>query len=275
MAFYAVGDIHGCFDEFQLLLDTIKFNPESDILWLVGDLVNRGPKSLEMLRFAKAHQNSVHMVLGNHELHLLAAAFGGKIKKKVEEGVSDVLNAPDKDELLHWLRMQPLLRQHGDNILVHAAIYPEWTIEEAKAYAHELESCIQGKNYTDFFENMYSNAPNYFSKKLTGIERLRAITNIFTRTRFMTRKNKLDFDYKGTLADAPKKLLPWYKAQDRRNLDCTIIFGHWSALGVYQGDNVICLDSGAIWGGPLSAMNLDTKALFQIANLTRTPMFGD
>ena len=266
MAFYAIGDIQGCFDEFQLLLEKIKFDPNNDILWLTGDLVNRGPKSVDVLRFVKKYQNSILTILGNHDLHLLAVAFAGK-KQKKGDTIQDVLDAPDRDELLHWLRAQPLIRVAGNKAMVHAALYPDWTIEAAQGYAQEVEKQIQGVGYISFFEQMYGNTPNSFSEELTGMDRYRAIVNIYTRTRFITRKNKLDFDYKGTIADAPTKLIPWYKAEKRSNLDHTIIFGHWSALGVYHGENVLCLDSGAIWGGPLTAVNLDTYELFQVLNM--------
>lgn len=273
MAFYAIGDIHGNYDEFRLLLDKIKFDPKNDIVWLVGDLVNRGPESLKVLRFVKEHQRSMHMVLGNHELHLLAAAFSEITEKKLEKGSKKILKAEDKDELLAWLRQQPLMRIHEDKVLVHAAIYTTWTIEQAKRYSEELEAIIQGPSCHKFFEHMYGNKPDFFSTELTGVEYLRMITNVFTRTRFVTKRNRLDFDYKGTIKDAPTKLFPWYKAADRQNLSHTIVFGHWSALGLYQGENVVCVDSGAVWGGPLTAMNLDTREIIQVNNLTKKPMF--
>ena len=159
------------------------------------------------------------------------------------------------------------MRVAGNKAMVHAALYTSWTIEAAQHYAQEVEKQFRGLAYVSFFEQMYGNTPNSFTEELTGMDRYRAIVNILTRTRFITKKNKLDFEYKGTIENAPPKLLPWYKAEKRCNLDHTIIFGHWSALGVYRGNNVLCMDSGAIWGGPLTAVNLDTFELFQVYNI--------
>ncbi|WP_434778763.1 symmetrical bis(5'-nucleosyl)-tetraphosphatase [Neisseria sp. Ec49-e6-T10] len=263
MAFYAIGDIQGCFDQFIALLEAIHFNPKEDIVWLVGDLVNRGPKSLETLRFVKSYENSIHTVLGNHDLHLLSVAYGFSRQKKGDT-LDAILEATDKEELLYWLRQQPLMRKRGNKVLVHAGLLTQWTIDQALSLAGEVSACLSNEDYTILLSQMYGNKPDHYQSDLEGIDRLRVILNVMTRMRFLTKKGKMDFNYKGTIADAPEGLQPWFMAKDRQNLDHTIVFGHWSALGVYFGENVIGTDSGAIWGGPLSAVNLDTLEVIQV-----------
>ena len=267
MAQYVIGDIQGCLAEFQNLLTILDFNPGTDTLWLTGDLVNRGPQSLATLRLIKQHDGCMQTILGNHDLHLLALHYGyGKLKRA--DTISDILNAPDRKELIDWLCQQPLYRQQKDYVLVHAGIWPEWTCAQAQLLAQEVETVLQHKP-AHFFAHMYGNQPVLWNKHISGDERLRFITNCFTRMRAITDHDTLDFDYKGTLDDMPAHYLPWFKAPNRRNIDKTILFGHWSALGLYEADNVVCVDTGALWGGSLTAFNLDDRSVVQTPSETK------
>nr|WP_257384752.1 symmetrical bis(5'-nucleosyl)-tetraphosphatase [Snodgrassella alvi] len=267
MAQYVIGDIQGCLAEFQSLLAKIDFNPGTDTLWLTGDLVNRGPQSLATLRLVKQHDGCMQTILGNHDLHLLAVHYGyGKLKRA--DTIDDVLNAPDRKELISWLRQQPLYYQQAGYVLVHAGIWPEWTCTQAQLLAHEVETVLQNTP-EQFFATMYGNKPTHWDNNLSGDARLRFITNVFTRMRALTDNNVMDFDYKGTLNAMPAHHLPWFKASNRQNTDKTILFGHWSALGLYEGDNVVCVDTGALWGGSLTAFNLDDRSVVQTPSQTR------
>lgn len=198
MAHYAIGDIQGCFDELTLLLAKIGFNHGTDTLWLVGDIVNRGPKSLETLKFAKEHDSSVQMVLGNHDLHLLAVGCGeGTLKRS--DTVEPILTHPDSHAMLDWLRHQPLLVRGDRHVMVHAGILPQWSVNKAESLAREAEDELQGKKYRKFFGKMYGNKPTEWTDDLTGYERLRMIINVFTRMRALTYKGELDYEYKSTL----------------------------------------------------------------------------
>lgn len=267
MAHYVIGDLQGCFAEFQALLAELAFNPGKDTLWLTGDLVNRGPQSLETLRFIRQHDACMQTVLGNHDLHLLALNYGhGKLKRG--DTILDILQAPDKKALLDWLQQQPLLIQQADYLMVHAGVWPEWTKQQAQALAFEVEQALR-HHPRHFFANMYGNQPDYWQPALQGHERLRFITNVFTRMRALTLTGKLDFDFKSTLSAMPDNLIPWFQAPNRHNCDVTILFGHWSALGLHCADNTICLDTGALWGGTLTAMNLKTAEFIQIKSQTK------
>lgn len=266
MAHYAIGDIQGCFDAFQALLTKIDFQYGKDTLWLCGDVVNRGPQSLETLRFIMKHEDCIQMVLGNHDLHLLAVAYGnGRIKKL--DTIDDILNAPDHKILLEWLRQQPLMRQHRQYLLVHAGLLPQWSAQKALNLAAEVESVLAGAHYQDFFLNMYGSKPARFHEELRGMERLRLIVNVMTRMRAITHDNKLDFDFKSTLQQMPEDLIPWFQAAHRQYADHTVVFGHWSALNLYMENNVLGLDTGALWGGMLTAINLDTREIHQVSGL--------
>lgn len=263
MAHYAVGDIQGCFDELQLLLRKIGFQYGKDTLWLTGDVVNRGPKSLEALRFVMQHEDCMQMVLGNHDLHLLAVACGaGRLKKG--DTLDDILNAADSKIMLDWLRHQPLMVADGDYLLVHAGLLPQWSAQEALHLAAEVEAAISGAAYREVFLQMYGNKPARFRADLQGMDRLRLVMNVMTRMRAITLDNKLDFDFKSTYADLPLDLQAWFDAEDRRYDDFTVVFGHWSALGLYRDKNVIGLDTGAVWGGALTAVNLETQEVVQV-----------
>jgi bis(5'-nucleosyl)-tetraphosphatase (symmetrical) len=264
MATYAIGDIQGCFQALQLLLQKIDFDPARDRLWLVGDLVNRGPDSLAVLRWAKNLGDAAITVLGNHDLHLLAVAYGF-VKPHRKDTIDPVLTAPDRIELLDWLRHQRLFYTEGDYALVHAGLLPQWSAKKASALAHEVEQELRGKHYLDFFEHMYGNEPKAWCKDLRGMARLRMITNAMTRLRFCTPEGAMEFDHKGPPEIFPAGHLPWYEAPNRKSADATIIFGHWSALGLRVRSNLLALDTGCLWGGDLTAVRLEDRQVYQIS----------
>lgn len=267
MPTYAIGDIQGCYQEFEQLLERIQFDAARDRLWLVGDLVNRGPQSLEVLRRVRSLGSAASAVLGNHDLHLLAVAMVGD-KVKARDTLNAILEAPDRDELLHWLRHLPLLHHDArlDYTMVHAGLPPQWDLPMAQACAREVEMVLRDEQRCkDLFEHMYGDKPNRWSDELAGFDRLRFITNCFTRLRFCTDDGKLDLKFKGTLDDAPADLLPWFRVPQRRSRHARIVFGHWSALGYYEGDNVLSIDTGCVWGSTLCAVRLDTPGGQQAA----------
>ncbi len=266
MALYAIGDIQGCFECLQRLLDSIKFDPSTDQVWLAGDLVNRGPNSLGVLRFVKSLGESAVSVLGNHDLHLLANAYGkGKLRSR--DTLQPVLNAPDCDELIEWLRFRPLFHVKQSFALVHAGITPQWTINDACKYALEVENVLQSDQITGFLENMYGNQPAMWDQNLTGWERLRFITNVFTRMRYCTYDGALQMKAKHSPPPTKKssQLVPWYEMENRQSTAATIIFGHWSTLGLKLNQSIISLDTGCVWGGSLTAVRLDeSRQVFQV-----------
>lgn len=260
MAIYAIGDIQGCYDEFRRLLELIEFDPAKDKLWLAGDIVNRGPKSLEVIRFVKSLGSRAITVLGNHDLHLLALSQGNRSHYK-HGTLDEILSAPDRDELIHWLRHQPLMYhcQKSGYSLIHAGLPPQWDIPSALRYARELEVVLQGSSFHDFCHAMYGNDPAQWSNELTGMARLRFITNCFTRLRYCTPQGKLAMSGKGTPGSQGSDLIPWFNAPRRASRKDRIIFGHWSTLGYYQGKNVWSIDTGCLWGGQLTALKVRKK----------------
>lgn len=255
---YAIGDIQGCCDEFELLLERIQFDPARDRLWLTGDLVNRGPRSLAALRLVKSLGDAVITVLGNHDLHLLAIS-AHQDKRKSQDTLDDILNAPDRDELLHWLRHRPLL--HHDPALrltlIHAGLPPQWDLELAQSCAREVETALRDEDrYAALFAHMYGNEPEVWSDELRDWERLRFITNCFTRLRICNAQGKLKLKFKGSAAEIDSGWYPWFGVPGRRTGNDRIVFGHWSALGFYCGDNALGLDTGCVWGGELCAVQL-------------------
>ena len=269
MATYAVGDLQGCFSELEQLLEAVSFNPEKDQLWLAGDLVNRGPESLEVLRFASGMGDRVRCVLGNHDLHLLAVAYSGARLKR-SDTLQKILDAPDRERLLYWLRHQPLF--HYDKklgfVMSHAGIPPIWDLQQTLCYAGEVESVLQGDAYINYFENMYGNKPSKWSDSLSGFDRLRVITNYFTRMRFCTAKGKLDFDSKEGLDQCPKGYAPWFSYP--RQVKDKIIFGHWAALeGDVDADGIYGLDTGCVWGGRLTALHLESGEQTSVNSLQK------
>jgi len=255
MSIYAIGDIQGCFDELLRLLDSLSFNEQSDQLWFAGDLVNRGPKSLETLRFVKSLGDAAITVLGNHDLHLLAASCVPKIAHK-KDSLLPILEAPDRDELIDWLRHRPLFHFNDDFCLVHAGIPPQWDFKKTQKMAILAEQALRGSNYQSFLNQMYGNKPNIWSSNLKGVERLRFIVNCFTRMRYCDADGRLDFIHSGPPGSQPKGLVPWFDAPKRKNTDMRIIFGHWSSLGYYEGPNCYAIDTGCLWGGQLTALRL-------------------
>ncbi len=258
MTDYVVGDIQGCFDELSSLLNKVKFNPTDDRLISAGDLVNRGPKSLQTMRFCKNLGNAFKMVLGNHDLHLLAVAHHVR-PPTTKDTISEILNAPDAEELIAWLQQQPLLLNIGDYTIVHAGIPPQWTLQEASVLAEEVNQVLRSPASKDYFEQMYGNYPDCWSDDLAGPERWRVITNYLTRMRFCAADGKLDLETKNT-TEAPKGFYPWFACAERKTENDKIVFGHWAALqGRHCGNHLYALDTGCVWGGPLRIMNLDTE----------------
>lgn len=263
MATYAIGDIQGCYAPFQQLLRKIEFDPGKDSLWLTGDLVNRGPESLEVLRWVFQHQDCVQIVLGNHDLHLLAVSEGyGRLH--ASDTLQAVLDAADGKILLDWLRCQPLMIAGDGYAMVHAGLLPDWTIDHALGLAEEVENMLAGPAYREFLSRLYGNKPTRWSEDLKGIERLRLIVNAMTRMRLITRDGELNLSFKGELADAPANLIPWFASERRRSHEMPIICGHWSALGLFVTDDILAIDTGCLWGGSLTALRLEDRQLFAL-----------
>jgi bis(5'-nucleosyl)-tetraphosphatase (symmetrical) len=266
MAVYAVGDVQGCYDALRRLLDQLEFDPGSDRLWLTGDLVNRGPKSLKVMRFVRDLGESAITVLGNHDLHLLAVSeYPRRLRHK--DTFQNVLESRHRDEILHWLRHRPVM--HYDKklgfVLVHAGLSPRWDLKTAKAAARELETTLRGDQYRRFLRRMYGNQPDWWSRKLSRWERLRYATNCFTRMRYCDKKGRLELTRSGRPSHRDKRFLPWFRVPDRENRKVRIIFGHWSTLGPVTDKNVFPLDTGCVWGGSLTAMRVHRKKIERVA----------
>lgn len=271
MATYAIGDIHGCFDELQLLLDKIAFDISKDVLWFTGDLVNGGKKSIETIQFVKSLGNKAITVLGNHDLTLLGLAMGKICPIKYErKEIEAILTAPNKDELITWMQHLPLIHydENLNILLVHAGIAPQWDLPKVLALAKEVESTMQGPQATAFFVNMFGNEPALWDDHLTGWDRLRCITNYLTRIRFCNREGRMDLLEKGPLSCAPINMMPWYDVPHRLTNDVKIVFGHWAALiGKTNNNNVISVDTGCVWGNYLSALRLEDHCQFAIKRI--------
>lgn len=266
MSTYAIGDIQGCFAELENLLDAIHFDSTQDVLWFTGDLVNRGPRSLEVLRFIKSLGDQHVAVLGNHDLHLLAVSYG---VRDIHRGdtLREILDAPDRAEIFDWLRRRPLF--HEDKtlgyVMAHAGLAPVWTVTDAHRLAREVETVLQGDSPEILLKNMYGNQPDYWDEKLTGIERWRAIINFFTRMRFCHADGRLDLSYKGEIIGKPDELIPWFLLPNRVNAETKIIVGHWAALGGKTDvPEVIAIDTGCVWGNCLTALRLDDGKRFSV-----------
>jgi len=262
MGTYAIGDIQGCGDEFQRLLERLKFDPARDRLWLVGDLVNRGPRSLDVLRIVKGLGAAAVAVLGNHDLHLLAAALSPSERLKPQDTLDEILTAVDRDELLEWLRRRPLLHHDASlgYTMVHAGLAPEWDLATAQRCARELETALRDEAHCRaLFAGMYGDQPDRWSEDLRGVDRLRFITNCLTRLRYCRADGRLDLAFKGRIEDAPDHLLPWFRVPGRRSLGLRIVCGHWSALGYHDSDGVLGIDTGCVWGDRLCAVRLDER----------------
>ncbi|NMM78563.1 bis(5'-nucleosyl)-tetraphosphatase (symmetrical) [Rhodococcus sp. SRB_17] len=257
MALYCIGDIQGCDSALQRLLERIDFSPSRDTVYLLGDLVNRGPESAAVLRRCMAAEGALACLLGNHDLHLLAAAHGAR-KISRRDTLADVLQAPDRDALLDWLRQQPLARLHthaGEPLLmVHAGVLPDWSADDTLARAAEVHAVLRGPDLPQFLPHMYGNTPERWSDALTGTERLRVIVNALTRLRFCTPDGAMDFDSTESAAAAPPGLMPWFDVPGRQSADTLVAFGHWSTLGWMDRPRLLGLDTGCVWGGCLSAV---------------------
>ena len=262
MTTYAIGDIQGCYDQLRRLLDKIAFEPARDDLWLVGDLVNRGPQSAAVVRFVRSLGGRAISVLGNHDLALLVVAAGVK-KPHRADTFGDILAAPDRDELLDWLRHQKMMHAADGYAMVHAGLLPQWTVAQALALAREVETALQGPDYQEFIRHMYGDTPTRWRDDLAGFDRLRIITNAMTRMRLATADGELEFTHKIGLDSVPRGFMPWYDVPGRASRDTAIIFGHWAALGLIVRDDVIGLDSGCVWGRALSALRLNDRRIVQ------------
>jgi len=264
---YVIGDVQGCYEPLMALLERVDYNERVDRLWFVGDLVNRGPESLAVLRFIKNLPIAPRITLGNHDLHLLSQLFGGETRQNPDDTLKDILVAPDALELGHWLRQQRLL-YHDETLQVvmcHAGIAPVWDLNLAKMLALELENILNGPHYQDFLTHMYGNEPDHWSSVLTGLSRWRVICNYFTRMRFCDAKGHLVLTYKGTIKDAPSGLYPWYNVPHRIEIDADIVFGHWAALkGKCIHPRVHAIDTGCYWGGKLTALRLQDRQRFTV-----------
>jgi bis(5'-nucleosyl)-tetraphosphatase (symmetrical) len=259
MARYAIGDVQGCCDELKALLERLKYSADRDELWFVGDLVNRGPQSLETLRFVRSLGASATVVLGNHDLHLLALAYGSKRKPKDGDTLEDILGAPDRDQLLEWLLGRPMAvydEPRGD-FLVHAGLVPDWTPRVAAKLAREVEAVLRDDART-LFDSMYGNKPDRWNDSLRGMDRLRFVINAFTRMRYCRADGSIDLKAKGAPGEQPEDLKPWFDAPERKSAGVRVICGHWSTLGYRRRPDLLAIDTGCIWGGALTAVNLET-----------------
>jgi bis(5'-nucleosyl)-tetraphosphatase (symmetrical) len=259
---YAIGDVQGCYDELQALLGRLRFAADRDQIYFVGDLVNRGPASLAVLRFVRSLGANAVVVLGNHDLHLLAVAHGARRHKKTDT-LDDVLAAPDRNELLEWLITRPLAHvdTHSDgrtDLTVHAGVVPQWTVTDTVMLAREVESALRNEP-ASVFDHMYGDEPDQWSTELAGADRLRFTINVLTRLRVCTADGRIDFKWKGKPPGSNSPQQPWFDAKPRASRDARIIFGHWSALGFVRRAGVVGLDSGCVWGGALTAFDLDSE----------------
>jgi bis(5'-nucleosyl)-tetraphosphatase (symmetrical) len=255
---YAIGDIQGCYAPLRELLRKLNFSADRDQLYLVGDLVNRGPESLEVLRFVRSLGSAARTVLGNHDLHLLAARHDPDRKQRDGDTLEEVLAAPDCEQLLHWLIMQPLIiddRDHGD-VFVHAGLVPEWTIADALTHAAAATTALRA-NPREFLARMYGNKPDRWSDAHSATDQHRFTINVLTRMRYCRADGRIDLKLKGAPQNASGEWQPWFEHAPRRSADHRIVFGHWSTLGLLQRHNLLALDTGCVWGGALTAVNLD------------------
>jgi bis(5'-nucleosyl)-tetraphosphatase (symmetrical) len=271
MARWAIGDLQGCCDELDELLARIHFSSDRDRIWFVGDLVNRGPQSLKTLRRVRALGDNALCVLGNHDLHLLAVALvGAKLRKS--DTLSDVLTAPDREPLIEWLLHRPLAHYepHSGDLLVHAGVVPQWSAVLTMELAQEVELALR-RDARGLLAAMYGDEPDHWQPKLLGLDRLRFTVNVLTRMRFLSADGRIDLKQKGKPESAHKHLIPWFKAPNRETGDLRIIFGHWSALGLHLEHNILGLDTGCVWGGSLTAANLDDPATAIVSVPSRQP----
>ncbi len=266
MATYAIGDIQGCYEEFAELLEVIDFRSDRDHLWLLGDLINRGPDNLSVVRRVMAMGAAVTTILGNHDLHFLAVHRGGHRPNR-SDTFTDLLAAPDVDEISDWYRQQLLFHRDKElgYAMAHAGVPFFWSFKEARVLAEEVEAEIRGPACERYFKVMYGNEPDHWRDDWTGMDRLRVITNYFTRMRLVDQQGVLDFSHKGALEDAPPGLVPWFELTSRQPPKQRLLFGHWAALeGYFEHEHVIGLDTGCVWGRSLTALRLEDAAFFTV-----------
>ncbi|MGE5524382.1 MAG: symmetrical bis(5'-nucleosyl)-tetraphosphatase [Rhodospirillaceae bacterium] len=262
MSTYAIGDVQGCYEPLCRLLERIAYDPARDELWFVGDLVNRGPESLRTLRFIRALGDRAVVVLGNHDLHLLAVAAGVKTPHR-EDALDDILQAPDREELLAWLRHRRMMHAARGYAMVHAGLLPQWDIPRAMALAAEVEAVLQGSAHQQLFEHMYGNTPAVWRDDLHGYARLRVIINAMTRLRLCTQEGEMEFGHKAGPETGPAGYMPWFDVPGRASAGTPILCGHWAALGLMLRADVLAIDTGCVWGRALSALRLEDRQLFQ------------
>ncbi len=262
MAVYALGDVQGCYQTFQKLLDRIGFNPSDDRLWLTGDLVNRGPRSLDVLRWAYHHRDTIVTVLGNHDLKLLACA-GSAAPVRPRDTFQDVLEAHDRDQLLDWLRRRPLVHCQDRFVLVHAGLLPSWTLDDAGRFAEELQTALAGPDYAETLRALYADAAVALGRRDDGRPTLPRSGRHLHQDEAVHPRRTAGHGYTGPPGDAPDGLVPWFSVPNRRTTEQTILFGHWAALGFHRSPGIVALDSGCVWGGALSAVRLPDLKLFQ------------
>lgn len=266
MATYAIGDVQGCYDPLCRLLDAIGFDSACDRLWFVGDLVNRGPQSLEVLRYVKSIGAAATIVLGNHDLHLLMLAEGrGRANK--EDTLEAVLAAPDRDELIAWLRAQPLCHLEGEWAMVHAGLLPAWTLAKAKALSDEVSAALTAPNYREFLDHLWGSEPAAWRDDLAGWDRLRVVVNAMTRMRFVRADGAMELRAPGAKKppdQGPAGCLPWFAMPGRASAGQLIVCGHWSALGFHEEENLLAIDTGCLWGGALTAARLEDRRIFRL-----------
>ena len=264
MATYAIGDVQGCFDALQSLLEHVEFDLHKDRLWFVGDLVNRGPQSLAVLRYVHSLGDATTVVLGNHDLHLLMQAEGfGKTNR--EDTLSEVLAAPDREDLLSWLRGRPLFHREGDWAMVHAGLLASWGLGQAQQLSDEVSAALTAPNYVEFLANMWGSEPSAWADDLSGWDRLRVVVNAMTRMRYVTSTGAMEFRAAGNKAppdQGPQNCTPWFDAAGRKSAASTIICGHWSALGLIDRPDLLAIDTGCLWGGALTAVRLEDRRIF-------------
>lgn len=268
MSTYAIGDLQGCYDSLRRLLDVCAFDPQYDRLWLTGDLVNRGPQSLATLRFVRGLGNAAVTVLGNHDLYLLMLAYGAMqgqaAPRRSEHTLDEILAADDREDLLTWLRAQPLCHVEGRDCLVHAGLLPQWSVAQARALAVEVEAGLRGADFRELLAHLWGSEPAAWSEDLQGWARVRCIVNAMTRMRFCSAQGVMEFRSKGETTSAPAGYLPWFAVPGRRSADHRLVTGHWSALGLRQTENHLALDTGCLWGRQLTAVCLEDGRLFQV-----------
>lgn len=266
MATYAIGDVQGCFDPLRQLIDFFQFNPTNDRLWFVGDLVNRGPQSLEVLRYVKSLGAAAVVVLGNHDLHLVMQAEGfGRANK--EDTLEAVLAAPDRDELLAWLRAQPLFHADGAWAMVHAGLLPAWTLAQAKVLSDEVSAALMADGYREFLAQMWGSEPATWCEDLTGWDRLRVVVNAMTRMRYVTLAGAMELRAPGAKsppAQGPAGCVPWFALPARASAGHLVVCGHWSALGYHEQFDLLAIDTGCLWGGSLTAVRLEDRRVFRL-----------